>query len=297
MSPQTKKYLKLLLKIVVSVAAIYFVIRQIDVQATWEVVRSANILWLLLATLLFAGSKLIAAFRLQYYFRALDIYISHRDNIALYLLGMFYNLFLPGGIGGDGYKVWWLRQKFGKPVPGLIGALLLDRIHGVSALGFLALLGFIWVPFDFPGKLPLIIIALALLYPIYYIVIKRFFPRYSQIFVPASLLSFGVQLAQLLCVFCILNALGIKEELLAYGFIFLLSSIVAIIPFTIGGLGSREIVFFFGADILGLESGPSVVVSLIFYLITALVSFTGIYWMLKPGRLAIGKIDKRSPDV
>jgi glycosyltransferase 2 family protein len=37
--------------------------------------------------------------------------IPEKHIIQLYLLGIYYNLFLPGGIGGDGYKIYLLKQK------------------------------------------------------------------------------------------------------------------------------------------------------------------------------------------
>ena len=81
--------------------------------------------------------------------------------------------------------------------------------------------------------------------------------------------------------FFILKALGIEMDLLAYLFIFLISSIVSVLPLTIGGIGSREVTFFYGATLLGLDQNTSVGISMIFFLITAFVSLFGMYYHFK----------------
>jgi hypothetical protein len=92
-----------------------------------------------------------------------------------------------------------------------------------------------------------------------------------------------VQLAQMLCVLFILKALFVEGFTLSYLFVFLISSIVAVLPLTLGGIGSREVVFFYGALWLGLDQHTSVGVSMAFFLITAIVSLGGLgYHFKKP---------------
>ncbi len=76
-----------------------------------------------------------------------------------------------------------------------------------------------------------------------------------------------------------------QEHTLDYIFVFLVSSIVATIPFTIGGLGAREVTFLYGAKLMGLNLDVSIALSFSFYLITAFTSFWGIWYHLK-GNLA-----------
>ncbi len=84
----------------------------------------------------------------------------------------------------------------------------------------------------------------------------------------------------------IFMAIGGSGRTLDYLFIFLLSSIVAMLPITIGGVGSREITFLFGASVMHLDVNTSIAMSLMFYLVTAFVSFLGIYYSVKPGLLS-----------
>jgi hypothetical protein len=63
--------------------------------------------------------------------------------------------------------------------------------------------------------------------------------------------------------------------------VFLISSVAAVLPLTIGGMGSREITFYYGSQWLGLDQTISLGVSLLFFGITALVSLTGIYFHIR----------------
>ena len=94
-----------------------------------------------------------------------------------------------------------------------------------------------------------------------------------------------VQLLQILSALFILFALNVNENMMGYLFIFLLSSIVAVLPLTIGGIGSREFTFMLGAQWIGLNIDLSIALSLMFYIITAFTSLFGIIYSLKPTML------------
>ena len=96
-----------------------------------------------------------------------------------------------------------------------------------------------------------------------------------------------VQLAQLISILFILKALHIEAHTIAYLFIFLISSIVSVVPLTLGGIGSREVTFFYGALWLGLDENTSVSISMIFFLITAIVSLLGIIYHFKKINLEV----------
>jgi uncharacterized protein (TIRG00374 family) len=99
--------------------------------------------------------------------------------------------------------------------------------------------------------------------------------QYQLIFWPANGYSILGQLAQLASAWFILISLGITEQILAYQLVFLLSSIVAVLPLTIGGVGARELVFVYSHTLVGIDEAAAVAFSLIFFLISALVSLVG----------------------
>lgn len=274
-----KRFLKAFAKILISALAIYYVFTKIEIKDVLNILSSVNYFYLFIATIFFALSKVLSAYRLNYFFKPLDIKLDTISNLKLYLLGMYYNLFLPGGIGGDGYKVWILNKKYSTPVKYLFWAVLLDRINGMYILLLIALLmtplldiSSTWIIISY------ILIPLSLL--IFVIVNKTFFRKFYQSLVPATAYSFGVQLLQLLSAMFILFANDSFDGLSNYLFLFLISSIVAALPITIGGIGSREITFLFGAQVLNLDINLSIALSLLFYLITLIVSFFGVYYSI-----------------
>ena len=274
-------YLKTILKLVLSALSLWLVFRKIDVADVWAVLTRTRPWGLVAATGCYLVSRVLGAERLRSLFAQVGLRIGPVPSLKLYWLGMYYNLFLPGGIGGDGYKVYLLNRLTATPVKPLVQATVLDRVIGLLPLlyGLLALLPLLpavsvsgWV--TFPVMLAGHWLAGTLL--------GRYLPVFSPVYGRATAQSMGVQGAQVLQMVLLLGALDAPGPVAAYLFIFLLSSVVSILPFTIGGAGARELTFLFGAQLLGLPQETAVGVSLLFYLITALVSLTGVAFSFRP---------------
>lgn len=282
------KFLKTLLKVVISFAALYFVFTKIEFAQVLGIYKEANILWLTLALISFVFSKFIAALRLNKFFNSIEVYLSELQNLKLYLLGMFYNLFLPGGIGGDGYKIFVLNKKFDIATKKIFWSVLVDRLSGVFALFSLSVVLFYFINIEFSFNiLPLVWLLIPLGFAFFYLALKKITPYFKDLIVKTSLMSVLVQVSQLLTAFFILKALGVDELQFRYLFVFLISSIVAMLPISIGGMGLRELTFLYGSQFLFLDEGSSVAISLLFYLITAFVSLTGIYYSIRTERIGI----------
>lgn len=284
-----KNQLKTALKLLLTGLALYLVFRKIDTDQLFQLTKSINWLWLIPSILFFEGSKVFTAFRLNLYFRNIGLQISDGQNWRLYLIGMFYNLFLPGGIGGDGYKVYLLNKEFKTPVKKLIQSALLDRLGGLVAIVFLlfGLFLIVDIQLDFLESqlwYGLMIAGLILTIPFFWLVQKFFFRDFLPSFLPANAWSFAGQIAQLICAWFILKSLGITENILAYQLVFLLSSIVAVLPLTIGGVGARELVFVYAHTYAGIEETSAVAFSLMFFLISAAVSLVGAFVKVDLGK-------------
>jgi len=273
------KTLGVILKIIVALAALTWVFSQINFREIIKVLSAANYLMLAAAFILFILSKITSSFRLNVFFRNHEIFISERENLKLYWLGMFYNIFLPGGISGDGYKIYLLKQKLHRNLKDLFTAVLIDRLSGLVALASFA---GILLSFSLQSNLLRYSWIMAVLVPAgFYLFFRLFFSRYQTIYSPVTLYSFLVQGLQVLAVFFILKSFGISEDQTSYIFVFLISSIIAIIPISIGGAGTRELAFYYGAQYLSLSPEISIAISLAFYLITLVSSLIGIIYSFK----------------
>ncbi|MFY0591984.1 lysylphosphatidylglycerol synthase transmembrane domain-containing protein [Roseivirga sp.] len=288
MDKRVKKGLKLTLQIAIAAFAIYYVVDEIDVEELKSSLLKANIGWLLLALLAFNASKILSAIRLNHFFKAIEIRLSEIYNLKLYYLGMLYNQFLPGGIGGDGYKVYLLNKIYKKPVKQLLAATLLDRISGVVALGFLGCgLGLLGTAYDaLEGYGFLLWLGLVLAFPAYYVMVHYIFPTYKKVSHITNIQAIGVQSLQVLCAFLILKSLGVETGYVDYFTLFLLSSVLAALPISLpGGFGVRELTMTIGYEIFLLNESASVALASLFFLITLVSSLIGIAY------LKIGKVE------
>ena len=277
---QVKNQLKTALKILLTGGALVLVFQKIDTAQLLQLSKNLSWPWLLPAIALFVGSKVATAIRLNHYFANIHLLLSAWENWRLYLIGMFYNLFLPGGIGGDGYKVYLLNKEFKTPVKELLKASLLDRLGGLVAIValLLALLGLIELPWQgfatWTSKALLLAAALGMV-PAFWLLQKVLFSNFLPSFWQGIIWSLVGQLAQMASVFCLLLALGVQDNFLAYQAVFLLSSIVAVLPLTIGGVGARELVVVYAHSYAGIQETEAVAFSLLFFLISAAVSLSG----------------------
>ncbi|HEY4540260.1 MAG TPA: lysylphosphatidylglycerol synthase domain-containing protein, partial [Faecalibacter sp.] len=102
MNPKTKKYIVTGLKLAISFILIYYVFFvKLHIFDIFDNYKNANWMYIALAVILYVISQALSVFRLDYYFRDIQLDLSYRSNIRLYFLGMFYNTFVPGGVGGD----------------------------------------------------------------------------------------------------------------------------------------------------------------------------------------------------
>ncbi|HEX5023831.1 MAG TPA: lysylphosphatidylglycerol synthase transmembrane domain-containing protein [Agriterribacter sp.] len=271
---------KLFLKLAVTGVALWLVYKNIDTNALALIWENANAWLFVPAFLFFALSQYISSFRLLNFFRNIQLAVPVTYNLVLYIQGMFYNIFLPGGIGGDGYKILAIHKQFRAPRKDIFSAVFFDRLSGLWALCFLIVVLSLFVPL-FNEYTWLVAAGFVFGTVAYYLVIRYFFARHIYRFFRVHALALLVQSCQLICVLFILNALGCTGSYLSYLIIFLLSTLATLFPFSIGGLGAREIAMVWAATILFLNKDMAVSVSLCFYFISAILSLTGVIFLFR----------------
>lgn len=273
-----KQILKTVVQGGVTATALYLVLRKTDVARLIELARHADPWYLLASVVFFNISKIANAFRLNRFFRIAGLNLSTWYNLKLYYLGMFYNQFLPGGIGGDGYKIYVLKKNHGVTVLNIFNAVVWDRICGIFALVFLSVVLLMGSSFAqlYPRLLPAAGLVVLLNYPLSWLLTRLFQKPFLRIYVPTLLDSLIVQITQLVSAWLILRALSIPGHDIDYLAIFLVSTVATILPITIGGAGAREVTFYYALNLLGLEASPGVALSLIFFTIAAVSSLAGI---------------------
>lgn len=270
-----------LLKLCFSGAAIWWVMSKISFKEVLSVFSTANDYYLLSAFLFLILSFIFSAFRQNLSFRNTGANLSQQLNIKLFWLGMFYNLFLPGGIGGDGYKVYLVNKYRRNGLRKNIGTMLVNRISGLVAVGMITVVLYYLSGLNIQyGNAAWI--GIPLVYVLYYFVLKYFFKSFLKIHAGLFWWSLGLQMMQFISALLILYAFHQTTDLFDYLFLFFVSSIATALPITIGGIGAREMVFLIGAKTLELNNELCIALSIMFFIISAIISLGGLYWVFFP---------------
>jgi hypothetical protein len=110
---------------------------------TWSALRTAVAApqwpWLALSGGVFALSAVCGALQWAWILRCSGLRVTVGEAVRLSFVGLFFNNFLLGSVGGDAYKVVDLGRREGRTAA-VLGATLLDRLLGLLALTLLALL-------------------------------------------------------------------------------------------------------------------------------------------------------------
>lgn len=271
------------LQVGVSALFVYLFAKQLNISELGSVLVAVNGYYILLAALFFAVSQYLSSWRLLGVFRYFSFPLHPNANHRLYVLGMFYNFFLPGGIGGDAYKALKLHNQFSWSWKTLGKALVLDRAIGLGALLCCALLldSKLILPIPFALRIPIFIVLVFLGYYATEILFKS-----KAVYVKTLFWSFGVQFMQLLSVACIVIALGVKGAFIQpLLLVFLLSAVASLISFA--GLGVREYLFLQSGTWLAISPEFTAAVGVWFTMITAVFSLFGLYYIIFEKRLCL----------
>jgi uncharacterized protein (TIRG00374 family) len=143
-SKTTRKYIFILCKICVAAACMVWVGLAQDWAQIRKIFSELNILSLSICGILFIVSQIIVAVRWNFLLRAQSIRIKNITAIKLQLLGLFYNNFLPGSIGGDFLRAWYISKHTDKRVEAAF-SVFVDRALGTLAMVFLAVAGYVFI--------------------------------------------------------------------------------------------------------------------------------------------------------
>ncbi|MEM9072869.1 MAG: lysylphosphatidylglycerol synthase transmembrane domain-containing protein [Myxococcota bacterium] len=183
--------------------------------------------------------------------------------VRLYYVGLFYNTYLPGGVGGDVVRGVVTRRAFGEAgATSAVTVVLVERVLGLSALLTIVALVIVVAPppgLDYLVGYALLGVAAGVGVVIAVAAARRFAswaPRRLQPFLEslprirsaghfllAVGYSFATQSMMALTGYVLLVALEPSFRLVDAFAIVPLASATAFLPITVGGAGAREAVF------------------------------------------------------
>ena len=301
-----KKVLLLICKLLFSGGLLFLLYRKIPLQDLQGLLASVEYWFLLPISVLLFVNTVLSAWKWRLLLLADGVNIPLSTLTVTYLIGSFYNLFLPSSIGGDSYRIYDIAKKSSDGVRSA-ASVFADRFSGFLALVILSLISSILVAREFNnlmfffGPLLILFLLLALLTALIKQKPIRLFLRVSRLdrfavitrLVDKFFLSFqcygadrrllarvmGISFAFQLSVICIVYLLSLALHASVSFFYFSafvpLITLLEALPVSIYGLGLRDVgyVFFFGwAGMTNLETRS---LALLFLGITVSYSLLG----------------------
>lgn len=276
-----KKWAPLLFQSLVSVALLAWIFWSEDFRnRIWQVLTSAHLGWLTAGLLVAGAGNLLGVVRWGIFLRVLGIRLAPWDVLRLSFVGLFFNAFLVGVVGGDAVKVVWLAAKGQRKTAALL-SVLMDRMSGFGALIICSLV-FMSLRLDWLTRsalvaglikgvfvyllLILVLMAVSFLmsakgltsrlprrFPFRAMIIE-FTEAYLQFVIAwrqtllASLLSIGMLLAYFLTFYLSARAFGLEVPIGEFFAFMPAVDIISALPISLGGFGVREQLF---ATVLG----------------------------------------------
>ncbi len=285
------KIVKTLAKIGVSILLLYLVFTKIDFNQVIKLYETSNPFYLVLAIVLFIISQFVSSLRLNYIFHQNQFTLSQVSNLKLYFIGMFYNFFIPGGVGGDAYKVYILNKQFGWKPKQLTKCVFIDRLIGLLAIfSLLILMG----GYLFFSSSILLLISTVLAFITFFIakfVLTRIFKNSDIYYTYSFGYSIAIQLLQVGVIVCIIKAFQLKvTAIISYCFVFLISSVLSVVSFA--GFGAREYIFLKASTFLNTQETIATSIGLSFNIITALISLIGLVFIINKVQLTTVSYNK-----
>jgi uncharacterized membrane protein YbhN (UPF0104 family) len=123
-----------LIKYVVAIALLVFVVSMNWTGLTALFARGLHPVPLLGAALLLVTATAIQYYRWYLLVRALDLPFTLHNAVRLGLVGTFYNTFLPGSVGGDFVKAYFIAKGHPGRRAAAVATVVADRLIGLFGL-------------------------------------------------------------------------------------------------------------------------------------------------------------------
>ncbi len=295
-----------ILRIAVSVLLLAFLLSRMDLAQLADTLRGIDPGLLAVGVLIFLICNMVSVFKWRVIVRTQGTPVSYFYLTSLFYIGLFFNNFLPSNIGGDVVRTWKLSKVTGKPVEA-VSSVVLDRASSTFALLLIAIVPALFELRLLGARVAALIIAMFVVSVVAIVLlaneravlwlgrfrlfrsdafgirghIKNFYYSLYKFGDHKGALGivFGCSLAyqalHITTIYFLAMSLGIHLPVV-YFFLFIpIVIVVGLIPISLNGLGMREgaWVLLFGQ--VGLSSAEAFSMSILSYIVVAVVSLAG----------------------
>jgi glycosyltransferase 2 family protein len=294
------------LKTMVSLGLLGWVLARIDFQQAGTQFQQLSWQFIGFALLFYTGCQWLSCRRWQVVLQASRHTVPMRDLLSSYFAGMFLNIFLPGALGGDAYRVYRVSQ-ITKDAEVALVSVVLERFTGLAALSALAVLG-LPPAFHLVGRWEIILLFMACVGALVGAVLVISSPRLLIWVEPwleklrlgrvtarfakmqlllrqfaqhrrALALSIGLSLLLQLAIvyyhYLVAQQLKIPVSYLELLVFIPIVVVVTLLPISLGGLGLKEGLWIYLFSRVGLTAEPALLLSLTITALSWLLSLPG----------------------
>ena len=128
----------ILLQLLVTAGGIWYVFHDPHKRAQiLDALRQADAGWLALGWICYGGVEVLATVRWQMLLRIQGIMLGWLRTLGIVMIGLFFNMFLPGLIGGDVMRLYFVFQCVPGRKTGATPSVVMDRLFGLFSIVFL----------------------------------------------------------------------------------------------------------------------------------------------------------------
>lgn len=292
------KRLQLHLQVAVSLTLFSWVIVLGYREGIFSKLHEVPISLLLFCVLTYCLLQSLSALNWWVIIRSTGMLMSPVSAIVAFFAGMFFNLFLPGIVGGDMVRAYIASKHSKQPLSIIMGTVYAQRAVGFTSMILVGCIAALWLSkatqkfiiATLTAFLTLlimasIVIATLLIWRDSKSIWRRRLARFGEgalMFLAQpryAALSFGIALIYHLCLDAMLLALGwtIGMQMSYATYVAMISSLTAIssLPIAIHGLGVREITASQLWVMLGASKEAAILWSLLWRIITWLAALPG----------------------
>ena len=314
-----KKILVTLFQLAATIAVLYWVYHDPEKRAQMvEALKNAQYQWVVIGILAYILVEIAAAFRWHVLLKVQGIHLSLPRLSGLFLIGMFYNQFLPGGTGGDIIKSYFLLKETPDKKAGALLAVVFDRFIGLVAL--IAITGaLISLRYDFLSKTTetrwllrflLVLLGASILgllstfvisgFNLFHSLPKKFPGREKLIEISAAyhlyarhwratFAAFGASIVAHLATFatflCVAYSLRANVKVVDFFAVMPIERTISAMPISFAGIGWREKVLqIMLHGLCGVPEGTAILIGSLSFLVVLICCLPGaiVYFFYKP---------------
>jgi len=153
------KIIKFIFSLIISILGLYYAFNKVNLNELWFYLKSANIFYIILASVLLIFSVAIRAERWQLLLEPIKV-ISFRPLFSSTMIGYFGNAVMPFRFG-ELLRAFSIGSMKNIDISAAFGTILLERLLDMLGLVFTMFIFSWFYPFEYGGRSVMIIIALS----------------------------------------------------------------------------------------------------------------------------------------